>query len=705
MTLSNFPKQSSIISATIRLYQTGVGGQCQAWIRKVYSHPYVNLQNAYKSGATAWQCFLSNRGKGWAFDYYTGQNIPNGACVWWKPKGQGGYGGASGHVGIFINGMVYDSNFSAREKVGKRPLSQMKQIAGWGWCVNPQAYNLPTDAGMSAGNFSYSVDEGMTITDYDEVFSSAFGDDSVQSVEENSYNLKEIDRYEINVEGRQTFEPVEEKYQLTVNGYDVTDYASEIELSEDINELSTVFTFKLPFEPKDSHIYLQFKEKVNAKVGDWVYWRNDGNKQRDKELFRGIITNITNDWQITCNDVGWYLNKTEVFFQANNISSKQAVENLLKTAFPQGSGLAIETGYITNYLQSTINKTWIGETPAEILKYILGQNQEEKGVNFLYKVRKNKLNIDIYPTILTVVKVRQVGGGAGVNEDLGYFDCTWLLEGVSGNDNIDDLKNKVVAVAKNSSTGNSLVEAKDNDSISKYARLQKIVELTDTDVNKGVQFVKSTLKESNVVKQERTVQNMLGHDAVISGLIMEFSSKRYGLEGYWLVKKVTQKYYPYHSMSLELINVVKPTADKSQVIVNEQNFAELQSQAEITDDRNGLVNIDSEGWATAQASAYSPDDAGNITADGTPFNWNTNCVAVGMKSGDWQRYKGKHIYISYNGKTVESVVRDVGNFGAGGKYTNRKFDLSPAVWKQLGGLQDHQQNVWGVRTIKYKYKD
>ena len=694
-----------IAEQAIRDYQANIHGhQCQAWIRHVYVAPTVNLKG-YSSGVTAWQAFMNNRSKKWAWDWKAGTVPPTGACVWWKPKGQGGYGGASGHVGIYINGYIYDSNFSGKGKMGKRALSSMKTPGGWGWCVNPAKNGLPMTAN---GNYSYSADGGLSITDYEEVFNSAFGDSSTQQAEP-SYSLKEVERYKVDVKGEQTFDAVPEDYHLSIKGYELIDYVSDLTLSEDIDDLSTVLSFKLPFAPKDDNIYGQFKDKINPQVGDWVYFSNHGNTQRDPELFRGIITNISTDWQVTCNDVGWYLNKTEVYFQANGVSSIEAIKKLLNTAFPQGSGLRIEPGEITDKLKSTITKKWLGATPAEILKYILGQNQEEQGINFLYKVRKNKLNVMPYPTKVTRAYVQQRGGGKGSGGyDYGYFDCTWLLEGVSGSDNIDEMKNKVLAVAKDSATGNSLVEVKDNDSIAKFARLQKIVELTENDVEKGTTYAQSTLEELDVIKKERSVTNMLGHDCVISGLIMEFSSDRYGLRGYWLVKKVTQTYQPYHRMSLDLINVVKPAeVPQFQTTVNEENFAEIEaaSSSAVSDNGTGFVTVDTSGFSQTQASGYSPDDAGNVCKDGTPFGWNTNCVAVGMNSGDWQKYKGKHVYVSYGGKTVESVVRDVGNFGRGGKYSNRTLDLGPAVWKALGGLNDHEVNKWGVRTVLYKFID
>lgn len=704
--MASVPFNFLMADQAIKDYNANISGyQCQAWIRHVYASPTVNILGGnYSSGSTAYRAFLNNKKKGWAWSYKKGMNIPAGACVWWANRSSGGYGGSAGHVGIYINGYIYDSNFSAHERVGRRPLSSMATPVGWGWCCNPDKYNLPKTAVSS--NYNYSFSGGNTISDYMNAFDAAFGDGVTQQTEPD-YNLEEVDLYEVNVKGKQTFEAVEEDYHLIINGYDVTGYVSDIEMAEDIDELSTTLSFRLPFAPTDDHIYGQFKQKINPKVGDWVYWYNYGNTQRDPELFRGIITNITTDWNITCNDIGWYLNKTEVYYQANDVSSVDAVKNLLKAAFPQGSGLTIEPGEITDKLKSKIKKTWLGETPAEILKYILGKNQEEQGINFLYKVRKNKLNIAPYPTKLTQAYVRQAGGGKGSSTDYGYFDCTWLLEGISGSDNIDDLKNKVLAVAKDSSTGNSLVEVKDNNSIAKFVRLQKVIELTDQDVDNGTKFATATLKELDVIKKERSVTNMLGHDCIISGLIMEFSSDRYGLQGYWLVKKVTQKYQPYHTMSLDLINVVKPgSTPKFQTTVNEENFAEIQTAGiSITDDGIGFVDVDTTGWKQTQASGYSPDDAGNVCKDGTPFNWDTNCVAVGMKSGDWQKYKGKHILISYGGKTVESVVRDVGNFGAGGKYSNRTLDLGPAVWKALGGLKNHEVKKWGVRTVSYQYVD
>ena len=67
------------------------------------------------------------------------------------------------------------------------------------------------------------------------------------------------------------------------------------------------------------------------------------------------------------------------------------------------------------------------------------------------------------------------------------------------------------------------------------------------------------LKELNMVTENYSVDEIMGNDNVISGVILDFSSGDYGVEGYYLVKSVKHSYGANHTMSLELLKVVKPS--------------------------------------------------------------------------------------------------------------------------------------------------
>lgn len=94
------------------------------------------------------------------------------------------------------------------------------------------------------------------------------------------------------------------------------------------------------------------------------------------------------------------------------------------------------------------------------------------------------------------------------------------------------------------------------------------------------------------------------------------------------------------------------------------------------------------GAWTVNASAYSPNDAGPRTADGSPFTWSSNVVAHRTLP------LGTRVAVTYRGRTSITVVRDRGPYIAG-----RDLDLGPVVWRHLGGgITSPYQ--WGTRPVQ-----
>ena len=351
--------------------------------------------------------------------------------------------------------------------------------------------------------------------------------------EDEDYSRQELKYYETNVSGRNTYEARAENYRVVCGGYEITDYVSNLEMSEDINALSAELSFNIPVNPKDK--YLTYAVKP-IECGDKVFFYNG-----DVELFRGIVLEVGIDGTVKANDFGYYMNKQEICYQCNGVSATEAIKGLCKKC-------GIEQGEIVS-IPTIITKTFINKTPSSILESIIARAEADQGKNYLFKVRKNALNVVAYPTRLTVAQYRQPYGE--------QFDVTWLLGGVSGSKSMEDLRNKVIVVYNLGGATATLTALSDAESQKKYGVLQTIVE-TESSAN-AKSLAQAKLKELNVLTESYAVDEMLGSDAVISGVIMEFSSDEYGLTGYHLVKSVKHSYQPRHMMSLELLKVVKPS--------------------------------------------------------------------------------------------------------------------------------------------------
>lgn len=342
----------------------------------------------------------------------------------------------------------------------------------------------------------------------------------------------EMKVYETDVFGRNVYHAVEENYHLYVNDKEITGIVSDLELAEEIDALSAELTFKVPVNPKDTDM---FKKVKKPQCGDKVFFENNGN-----ELFRGIIIEVGLDGTVKANDYGFYLNKQEITLQCNGITADKAIEKLCSKVN------LVEIGEICS-IPTNITQNFIGETPAAVLEKILNIASAEQEKNYLFKVIKGKLCVMPYPTKLTIGMYKQPNGKE--------WDCTWLLGGVSGSISMEEMRNRVVAVSEDESNLATLAVVDDKASISKYGVMQTVVKAGgDTARTLAV----SKLKELNLLTESYSVNEMLGVDAVTSGIIMYFSSTDYGVSGYFLVKSAKHTYCPNHKMALELIKVVKP---------------------------------------------------------------------------------------------------------------------------------------------------
>jgi hypothetical protein len=320
-------------------------------------------------------------------------------------------------------------------------------------------------------------------------------------------------------------------YKLYCNGTEITDFISNLTTTDNIDSLSVEMNFSIVKNPKDK--YLTASAPI-INCGDKILFKND-----NTEIFRGIVLSAGFDGSIKANDYGFYLNKSEMILQCNKVSAANAIKMMCnKMSIPIGSIASMPT---------IINKNYISMTPADILKDIIDQTTAEQGKNYLYKIEQGKLNIYTYPTKPITALYKQVSGNS--------FDVTWLLGEVSGSKSIEELKNSVKVIKNDNEVVKNLANAQDSTSISKYGLLQHIETLDSESTQNSNMIAKNKLKELDVVTEDYSVGNMLGSDAVKSGVMLEFSSTAYGIAGYFIVTEVTHNYGATHTMALTIKRV------------------------------------------------------------------------------------------------------------------------------------------------------
>lgn len=311
---------------------------------------------------------------------------------------------------------------------------------------------------------------------------------------------------------------------------DITDYVgSDLQSVDELNTLSVEVSFSLLQNPLD-----KYNSKLNITCGDKIQIKN-----KNKTVFSGVITQDSLDFSYTANDIGWYLNESELVIQFNGVSADKAVTMLCtKAGIPLGSVPSMST---------IITAVYLGETFASIFEDILEQVSTETGRTFLYRVEGGKLWLKDMPNDVLTLIHRPF-------DNVKEFNPNWALGQVSGSRSLSSLRNSIVLAKEENDTAYILATAENSESISVFGKLQKVISVDDDMSGSTANIVKNALAEYNTLSGEYSV-TMYGDDNVKSGRCVRFNSGAFGLAGVYRVQSVTHYYSVPHLMDLTVVPV------------------------------------------------------------------------------------------------------------------------------------------------------
>lgn len=310
---------------------------------------------------------------------------------------------------------------------------------------------------------------------------------------------------------------------------DITDYIGDLQSVDELNTLSVEVSFSLFQNPHD-----KYNKKLNLSCGDKIQIKNNG-----KEVFSGVITQDSLDFSYTANDVGWYLNESELVIQFNGVSADNAISMLCsKAGIPLGEVPSMAT---------TITAVYLGETFASIFEDILEQVSTATGRTFLYRVEGGKLWLKDMPSDVLSLNHKPF-------DNVKPFDPTWALGPVSGSRSLSNLRNSIVLAQEENDTAYILATAENSESIAKFGKLQKVLSVDDSMAGSTASIVKNALTQYNTLSGEYSV-TMYGDDQVKSGRCVRFNSGAFGLAGIYRVQSVTHYYAVPHLMDLTVVPV------------------------------------------------------------------------------------------------------------------------------------------------------
>lgn len=344
----------------------------------------------------------------------------------------------------------------------------------------------------------------------------------------------EVDKYTVRLLDGRTV--VNEGDDPSKWGNDITGTVGGLQLKDDINALSTEFTFQYLKSDWDKYV-----PELNIGPGMQITFANN-----NKPLFVGRIVSVDLNGTVTAYEAGWFLGKSNVVYQANDQTASAVLKTVVNNA-------GVDVGDIPE-LTVKITQTWIGATPAQIIDDVLTAAEEASGERYQYYVRCGRFNVRKYPTDALEPLYKPAG-------NVSEFPVTWALESITGSESIESMVNHVSVIGQSDDTVYTGAVAKNDASISKYGLItQIIVQSTDPGDSELRKIATTELSAGDALEYKRSVR-MWGSDEIMSGDVLLFNSEKFGLKGNYRVISVTHDYEQTgHLMTCEVVAV---TAERS----------------------------------------------------------------------------------------------------------------------------------------------
>ena len=316
---------------------------------------------------------------------------------------------------------------------------------------------------------------------------------------------------------------------------DITEVVSSPELRDELDAISV----EVSFTALRNNLNDKYAHWYNIAPGDKLRIVNGG-----AEVFSGVILEVGQDGSVRANDPGWYLTRSQIILQLDNASAPDAVARMCAKA-------GIRAGRV-ELPPTRISKVWFGATPESILEDILSICAAETGKTYIRRVREGALNV--YPLPETAITLYHKPAA-----NVGAFDATLAKGSISGSDSMEDLVNSVALAEQEGEAGRVLGRASNEASIAKYGLLQQVESLSgDENTAQARQRVKNLLQDQDRIRKERTVENLWGDDAAVSGALVQVVPNRYDVSGPMRITGVTHRYGAEHLMSVTVQAVRQP---------------------------------------------------------------------------------------------------------------------------------------------------
>ncbi|SNR86117.1 hypothetical protein SAMN05446037_100171 [Anaerovirgula multivorans] len=252
-------------------------------------------------------------------------------------------------------------------------------------------------------------------------------------------------------------------------------------------------------------------------LGDLVVILKEG-----VEVNRGIVVNENlsgrGNISYTAYDYAWYLGKSKSVYQFN-LSAKQAVERVLNDfGMPIGNILTMST---------KINKVYIQQSPAEIIKDIIKQFERETGNKVLTELREGKIYIENMMDMIVI-------GTFKISENVQQYNILSNPLGAERTRNIEDMRNRIKIILTEQDNFETIALEQDTVNASRYGLLEETFKIDAEDSAKARQVAKILLKRLNKIHETNSI-TLMGDVKFKAGRLFDVVEPLTGMQGRYMI--------------------------------------------------------------------------------------------------------------------------------------------------------------------------
>lgn len=317
---------------------------------------------------------------------------------------------------------------------------------------------------------------------------------------------------------------------IKANNKDITKWTGSITLDSSMDTLGDQLNFEVANESAKGY------KGADVNVGDII------TLESEKEVFRGIVVTKTRNEKsqtFSCFDYAFYLNKSKVLKQFNNVRADNAIKQLL-------AEFNVPVGDIAT-MAVMMDKIYFDKAVSEVIADILETVTKTTGIKYVKEMREGRFNIYQDTTLVVEYKVK-------LAENLGNVEINKVISSPTKTASIEEMRNSIKIYTGNDEKITTYTTVKNDNLIKKYGLLQETQSIEEANIAQAKNIAQNLLKELGKVIVTGSIQ-VPGSFDLRAGRILQLNEPVSNLVGRYKIISVSHSIGNIHTASLNLQEV------------------------------------------------------------------------------------------------------------------------------------------------------